>query len=84
MFPLLKGKIAGRQVTGKMLLVCSDAGKNYPLQCLVRCWMRVVGDEKPALSSFLGQTGWKRKFCSVMGTAENAIPQVLHASFFFS
>lgn len=38
--------------------------------------MRVLGDEKPVLSSFLGQTGWKRKFCSFMSTAENAIPEV--------
>lgn len=30
-------KIAASQVTMKVLLVCSDAGKNYPLQCLVRC-----------------------------------------------
>lgn len=27
-------KIAGSQVTVKMLLACSDAGKNYPVQCL--------------------------------------------------
>lgn len=30
-------KIAGSQVTMKILLVCSDAGKNYLLQRLVRC-----------------------------------------------
>lgn len=29
-------KIAGSQVTMK-ILACSDAGKNYALQCLVRC-----------------------------------------------
>lgn len=45
--------------------------------------MRVVGDEKLVLSSFLGQTDWKRKFCSFMGTVENAIPEVQHALFFF-
>lgn len=27
--------------------------------------MRVLGDEKLIVSSFLGQTGWKRKFCSL-------------------
>lgn len=30
-------KIAGSQVTMKILLVCSDTGKNYPLQCSVKC-----------------------------------------------
>lgn len=30
-------KIAGSQVTRKVLLLYSDAGKNYPLQCLLRC-----------------------------------------------
>lgn len=39
-------------------------------------------DEKPVLSLFLGQTDWERRFCSFMGMAENALPQVQHALFF--
>lgn len=72
---MLKGKVADSWVTPKLFLICSDDGKNHPLQCLVRWQVRVLGAEKVALCSF--ETVWKGKFHSCVGTAENAVPQVL-------